>query len=151
MGNQLVLDALSNHANVANPVRLAELLMAAPDVDEDNYMSQVPDVQKIVQSLTLYASSADWALAASRRASSKRRAGDVAADGPILAPNVETIDVSAMGQEMFGLNHNTFASDRSLISDIRLLVINRMRASQRPALRSVPEKATTPKYWMFAK
>jgi esterase/lipase superfamily enzyme len=151
MGNQLVLDALSNHANVANPVRLAELLMAAPDVDEDNYAGQVPEVQKIVESLTLYASSADWALAASRTASSKRRAGDVAADGPILLPNVEAIDVSAMGQEMFGLNHNTFASDRSLISDIRLLVINRMRASQRPALRSVPEKATTPKYWMFAK
>ena len=114
MGNFLVLDALANVAGTSDPLRIAELIMAAPDIDRDQFLQNVPFVQKIVKGMTLYASSNDRALVVSRGlAGGIPRAGDVGASGPILLPGLESIDMSAMGDEMFGLNHNTFAANRS--------------------------------------
>ena len=76
-------------------------------------------MQKIVKGITLYASSADKALQASRRLAGVLRAGDIGDDGPIVLDNMQTIDVTAMGEEILGLNHNVFAVSRNLIDDIR--------------------------------
>ena len=49
MGNQVVLDALGNHAQTSNPATIGELILAAPDVDRDMFVSLIPNVQKIVK------------------------------------------------------------------------------------------------------
>ena len=108
-------------------------------------------MRQITRGLTLYASSNDRALVVSRNvAGGISRAGDVPAGGPIVLPGLETIDVSSMGEEMFGLNHNTFAAARSLIDDIFILLTKGDRAPRLRQIRPVPEKAEKPSYWRYA-
>ncbi|VTZ50563.1 hypothetical protein MPC4_250071 [Methylocella tundrae] len=66
MGNLIAVDALANYARTSNPIQIAHLWMAAPDVDRDQFLAQVPVPKAIVGGMTIYASSADRALAASR-------------------------------------------------------------------------------------
>ncbi len=101
--------------------------------------------------MTLYASANDKALVAPRTAAGKPRAGDVFGGGPILLLSIESIDVSAIGDEMFGLNHNVFADNRSLIDDIGRLVLNGTRPPDQrsPQIRCVPEGIPPPHYWRY--
>jgi esterase/lipase superfamily enzyme len=150
MGNLAVIDALANNAKTANPVRIGELVMAAPDIDQDHYRAALKDVSRIVGGMTLYASSADRTMVAARAVARAPRAGDVRGR-PVLVDGTEAIDVTALGDEIFGLNHSTFASHRSLLNDVKLLI----RAGVRPPhdrlteIRMMPEGSPTPLYWRF--
>jgi esterase/lipase superfamily enzyme len=151
MGNLVALDALSSYSQTQDPIKISQVIMAAPDVDSDQFRGIIPKIHQIVEGLTLYASSADRALMASKKiAGNIFRAGDVPVEGPIVLPGLETIDVTAMGAEMFGLNHDTFASDRSLIDDIGLLISERRHAPRLSQIRQVPEKPSSPRYWRYA-
>jgi esterase/lipase superfamily enzyme len=151
MGNFLVVDALANHARTNDPIRIAELIMAAPDVDRNQFIDEIPLVQQITKGLTLYVSSNDRALAVSRTiAGGIPRAGDVPTSGPVVLPGLDTIDVSSMGEEMFGLNHNTFAAVRSLIDDIFILLSKGDRAPRLRQIRPVPEGSERPSFWRYA-
>ena len=149
MGNQVVLDALGSYAQTSNPATIGELILAAPDVDRDMFMSLIPNVQKIVKGITLYASSADRALQASRRLAGVLRAGDIGDDGPIVLDNMQTIDVTAMGEEILGLNHNVFAVSRNLIDDIRLLITRGVRPPDQRLSQIRPCPEIAPRYWCF--
>jgi esterase/lipase superfamily enzyme len=151
MGNFVVLDALNQLANAGALPKLSEIVMAAPDVDIDLYRTLAANIRPWARGMTLYASANDKALVISRNAAGKPRAGDVFSGGPILLPNIESIDVSAMGDEMFGLNHNVFAGDRSLIDDIGRLVRSGERPPDQrsPQIRCVPEGVIPPDYWRY--
>jgi hypothetical protein len=71
--------------------------------------------------------------------------------GPITVPNVESIDMTAVG-ELFGLRHNTFAANRSLIDDIGRLITTGDRPPHRrsPQLRAIPHGSDPPRYWRYA-
>lgn len=98
MGNQVVLEALAHHSHSEKPLLISEILMAAPDVDADVYRTLTPKVSPAVRGMTLYASSVDRALAASRTlAGDMFRAGDVSTDGPTVVPGVDAIDVTGLG------------------------------------------------------
>lgn len=126
MGNLIVLDELASYAQTSNPIKITHLMMAAPDVDRDQFISLAPIAKKIVGGITLYASSADRALMLSKGlAGGIPRAGDVPAGGPIILPGVETIDVTAVGDSLFGLNHDTFAGSRDVIEDISAVLLDR--------------------------
>jgi len=149
MGNFLVLDALAHQADPRGG--MAQLIMAAPDIDRDQFLQDIPKVKQFFQGLTLYASSSDKALAVSKLvAGGIPRAGDVPPGGPIVLPGLETLDVSALGEEMFGLNHNTFAQTRPLIDDIQLILREGRRAPRLAEERPMPENASVPTYWRFA-
>ena len=77
MGNVVVLDALANNARTSAPVAIGELIVAAPDMDRDQFFQLAPEVRKVVQGMTLYVSSADKALTISRTLTGVPRAGDV--------------------------------------------------------------------------
>ena len=151
MGNFIVLDALSELAKAGSLPGLSEVVMAAPDVDVDVYKSLATSIRPKVRGMTLYASANDKALVASRKAARKPRAGDLVGGRPVLLSNIESIDVSAIGDEMFGLNHNVFASNRSLVDDIGRLVLSGARPpNQRsPQIRCVPEGNDPPDYWRY--
>jgi esterase/lipase superfamily enzyme len=90
--------------------------------------------------MTLYASAADRALVASRElAGGIPRASDVPADGPIILPNVETIDVTAMGEDVFGLNHSVFAVSRDVMEDISVLLRLNLPSPRLTQIRPVPD------------
>jgi esterase/lipase superfamily enzyme len=151
MGNQIVVNALANPGIALKP--LGEVVLAAPDVDRDVFRSLAARVAAAARGVTLYASSVDRALAASRELANFPRAGDVlpAPDGPVVVPGMQTIDVTAVGNELFGLNHNTFAAQRALIDDIgRLLLRGERPPSLRsPVIRAFPEGQDPPLYWMY--
>lgn len=150
MGNLAVLDALANYAQTSDPVGITHLIMAAPDVDRDAFKNLAPAAKAIVGEMTLYASSADKALALSRRlAGGIPRAGDVPSEGPIILPNLETIDVTAIGEDIFGLNHNTFAASRDVMEDISVLLRLNQPAPRLIQIRGVPEPPSIPQYWRF--
>lgn len=151
MGNFVVLEVLKELAPAATP-RVSELIMAAPDVDVDLFDGFMKKVALVARGMTLYASKNDWAMVASRKANKKGRAGDVFADGPLIAEKLDSIDVSAIGNEMFGLNHDTFASNRSLVDDIGRLIRKGERPpnDRSPQIRGFPEGRTPPAYWRYA-
>ena len=123
MGNLAVMDALSVSSMTASPVAIAQLIMAAPDVASDMFVRDIPKVAKVTKGLTLYASANDKALRLSMRVQGGiPRAGYVPATGPIVLASLATIDVSALGEELFGLNHNTFAASENVLSDLRILL-----------------------------
>jgi esterase/lipase superfamily enzyme len=152
MGNLIALDALANDAQTSDPVKIARLVMAAPDVDSDQFKVLAPEAKAIVGGMTLYVSSADRAMALSRRlAGGIPRAGDVPAGGPIILPNVETIDVTAVGDDIFGLNHNAFAASRDVMEDISAMFRLNLPSPRLAQIRAVPQPPAPPRYWKFVR
>ena len=68
--------------------------------------------------VTLYASSADLALMASKQANGFRRAGD--ASPLTIVPGIDTVDASTLATDFLG--HSYFGDHVSVISDIRCLL-----------------------------
>jgi esterase/lipase superfamily enzyme len=129
--------------------------MAAPDVDRDYYRQYAPQIRKLCEGMTLYASSNDKAMQISRKlAGGIPRAGDVPPSGPILVQGVEAIDVSTVGADLLGLNHDVFASRREVMDDIGLLLksVPRRGPTDRLAeILGVPEGAANPQWWRYGR
>ena len=149
MGNHVVLPALNNMATGSDPIRLNHLVMAAPDVARDVFINQIPVVQRIAEGTTLYASSADKALLASTKLADFPRAGLVPLEGPVILPNLDTIDVTAIGSELLGLNHTVFAENRAVMDDLKLLLIDGMKLPRLSQVRRAPEPPKAPTYWKY--
>jgi esterase/lipase superfamily enzyme len=153
MGNQVVLESLAHHPHSEEPLKISEVLMAAPDVDVDVYTKLVDRVSRAVRGMTLYASSVDRALAASRAlAGNMFRAGDVSHDGPTVVEGVDSIDVTGLGADLLGLNHGVFAQARSILNDVSIVVASGHRPPHKRLadIRCVPEGSPTPRYWKYA-
>ncbi|WP_342738119.1 alpha/beta hydrolase [Bradyrhizobium sp. B117] len=151
MGNLIVVDALSTTAATKSPTVIAQLVMAAPDVDRDMFIQEIPRVAKVAKGLTLYASKNDKALQLSKRVAGRiPRAGDVPESGPIIIKSVSTIDVSAIGDELFGLNHNTFATTRNVLNDLKILLETGAPPPRLTEVRGVPEPPQTASYFRYA-
>jgi esterase/lipase superfamily enzyme len=149
MGNRVVLPALSGLAGGENAIRLNQLIMAAPDVARDQFINQLPLVQKITEGTTLYASSADKALLASAELARFPRAGLVPPEGPVILPKLDTIDVTAVGSELLGLNHTVFASNRAVMDDLKLLIVDGMKLPRLSQVKRAPEPPKPPTYWKY--
>lgn len=151
LGSQVVVDALQQAALSHLDFNLAELVLAAPDVDRDVFTSRADQIRAVAAGITIYASSADKALRASKlKAGGVARAGDMPATGPLLIPGFDLIDVTAVGEDMFALNHGIFASDRSVLDDLGRIVISRTRPPHKrtPTLRARPTRKE-PHYWEY--
>jgi esterase/lipase superfamily enzyme len=151
MGNLLVLEGIAAYA-LKDELGIAEVLSAAPDVAKDHYKSVAAKVRPAVSGMTLYASSADRALATSKRiAGNVPRAGDVPDEGPVTVEGVDTIDVTAIGSELFGLGHGPFASARSILDDIGLIISTGTRPPNRRLvqIRGMPSGDPLPKWWRY--
>jgi len=112
-----------------------EIILSAPNIDVDVFKEQImPEFIKYNQSVTLYASSKDYALKASRIFNGNPRAGD---SGPliIIMPRLETIDATEAVTSFLG--HSYFLDDRLIISDIYCLILSSMRARDRFRLKQM--------------
>ncbi len=152
MGNQVVLEAMARYARPEANFEVGEVVMAAPDIDIKIYKDLAPKVRKHVAGMTLYASGRDKALAASKAiAGQMPRAGDVPPGGPVVLPQIDSIDATALGDDMFALNHGLYGSSRSILNDVSLIV----RQGYRPPharlseLRRVPEGEDEPCHWRY--
>ncbi|MFJ5776398.1 alpha/beta hydrolase [Streptomyces sp. NPDC093094] len=138
MGNRLLTDGLSGLDTTALPEdcgRLGHVVFAAPDVDADVFRHLLPDTVRQARTCTLYVSDRDRALAAARRLSDFPRAGQGGAR-VIVAPGLDTIDVTALGTDLLG--HSYVGNHAGVIADLYGLFRHGHRPAQRFGLVRTP-------------
>jgi len=150
MGNLPLLDVLKDLKNEKpNDVVISQVILAAPDVDRNTFEDLVAAFRGCAKGVTLYAASNDRALQISRNIWGEPRAGDVPSDGPLVIPDVDTIDVTAASTDSLSLNHSGYATNNALLSDIGLVI----QTGERPPDKRFPilKSLTTPKgaYWQY--
>jgi esterase/lipase superfamily enzyme len=146
LGSQVVVHALEQAADI----KLPEIVFGAPDVDRDVFLSRAELIRDAAGGLTIYASAADKALMVSKlKAGGVPRVGDVPAEGPLLIPGFDTIDVTAVGEDMFALNHGTLSRNRSVLDDLGRIIIHRDRPphERTPTLQRVRLQRTLMLQW----
>ena len=121
MGNLALLTALQGLTKFqgdSSPL-IDQLVLAAPDVDRDWFQQVAVSVVPFAHNVTLFASSRDRAMQAARKfRAGAPRAGDVTENGPVIAPGVETLDISAADTSVFSIGHNEYAENREMLIDI---------------------------------
>jgi esterase/lipase superfamily enzyme len=137
MGNWPLLNALAQVAASSKGLPIInQLILAAPDIDAGEFLKIARNVTAVAHGVTLYASSNDVALIASRQLRRGRpRAGDVSEDeGPVIVPGIDTIDVSAISTDILSWRHTLYAEHKELLNDIALL----LRKGERPPSSRMP-------------
>lgn len=125
--------------------RFHEVVLTAPDIDADVFRRNLaPAVAKTADRVTLYASSNDEALAASKAIHGYRRAGD-SGDQVVIVPGVDTINVSDIDTSLTG--HCYYGSNRTVLADLFELIHGSKPPDQRKWLRSMQLGLLT--YWKF--
>jgi esterase/lipase superfamily enzyme len=147
MGNRALTRAIASLL-VDKPTlrnRLKEVILAAPDIDAELFKREIaPALVATGRPITLYASSKDLALIASKKMNGYSRAGD-SGGGLIITPGIETIDATSVDTSFLG--HSYFAETSSILSDLFHLIRKGQRADQRFGLRSAP--SLRGQYWVF--
>ena len=149
MGNRALTKAIHElHMQLRHESALFnEIILAAPDVDADVFRRDLaPALIASSEHVTLYASSNDQALIASKKVHGSARAGD-SGNGLVVIPGVETIDVSKLDTSFLG--HSYYGSSNPILTDIRQLIINSRPAAQRNWLQPKFHGGLT--YWVFEK
>ena len=147
MGNRALTRAIGAvlAANAQFRGRVTEVILAAPDIDADVFRRDiVPALRQTGGALTLYASSRDTALAASKAVHGSPRAGD-AGSGLVVVQGVETVDASTLDADFLG--HSYYGENRSVIDDMADLILHRLRANQRSRLVAID--SALGRYWRF--
>jgi hypothetical protein len=114
-------------------------------------MKKAAQIKSVAKNITMYASSADKALLASDKKAWGTRMGYIDSHGPNLSEGIETIDVTAVGDDMFGLNHSTFSGSRAVLDDLGHLIrsgIHLAPIDRTPTLQFMPDKEHV-KYWLY--
>lgn len=128
-----------------------EIILAAPDIDADVFRNEIaPALIASNSTITLYASSKDEALIASKKLNGAPRAGDSGA-GLVVMKGMETIDATNVDTNLFwGLGHAYVADDRNVLSDLNYLIEKGFRASSRYGLEPIASSDGS-QYWKFMK
>jgi esterase/lipase superfamily enzyme len=151
MGNQPLLDVLKDmKSSTPEGVVISQVILAAPDVDADTFSNLAQAIGGMAKGVTLYAAANDRALIVSRNFWGHYRAGDVPAEGPLVLPGIDTIDVTAASTDAFAINHSGYAQNNSLLTDIGELIETGKRPPEDRALH--PERVTNDRgtYWRYA-
>lgn len=147
MGNRALTRAVASLMNDKPELRarLKEVILTAPDIDAEVFKRDIaPALAAAGRPITLYASSQDLALRASKQVHGYPRAGD-AGPGLIVMPGIETIDASQVDTSLLG--HSYFAEASSVLSDIYYLIRDGERADRRFGLRRIEGAAGA--HWEF--
>lgn len=148
MGNRILgrgMTTLAGDRLSGDLIVFREIVMIAPDIDADVFRLDIaPRLERTGIHVTLYASSDDRALMASKAFHGYARAGD-AGDGLLVVDGVETVDASDVSAGLLG--HSYFAEDRRIMEDIFSLLQTSQRADHRFGLEAVDSAAG--RYWTF--
>ncbi len=121
------------------------VILAAPDIDADQFRRDIaPRVLRTASSVTLYASSDDNALIASKQVHGYPRAGESGSQLVVVA-GVETIDVSGIDLSLLG--HSYYGDSQVILGDLFQLVHDGLPASQRQTLQ--PRDWSGLQYWQL--
>jgi esterase/lipase superfamily enzyme len=140
MGNRALANSVADVETTHPELRLKirEIILAAPDIDADTFKDDI--APRIIAAelptthLTLYASSKDEALLASKKFHGYARAGD-AGDLQLILTGLEYIDASSVDTGFLG--HSYYGDNRSVIADIHYLIDGHLRACKRFSLKEI--------------
>ncbi len=148
MGNRALTRVLTEASEYLNSDQLSvikKIILTAPDVDADIFKRDiVPKINAYNSDITLYVSSKDKALEASKTIKGYNRAGD-SEEGIVLVDGVETIDASEVSTGF--LAHSYFSEEVSVLDDIRQLMMEGLTAQSRNGLEKVIEESSGMPYW----
>jgi esterase/lipase superfamily enzyme len=126
-----------------------QVVLAAPDLDADVFKREIaPFILGHGPRVTLYASSNDKALMASRDLhGGYHRLGESGAD-LVVIPNMDTVDASSVKTEFLG--HGYFADSDTVVSDLKYLIHGSLKPQEREqfsldAVKDLPIGL----YWRF--
>lgn len=115
--------------------RFREIILAAPDIDADVFRDQLaPALAQAGERVTLYASSKDLALQASKEVHGYARAGDSGA-GIVVVEGIDTIDASNVDDSIMA--HSYFVESIPVIRDIAQMIRRQLPAGDRATLRAM--------------
>lgn len=150
MGNRIIgraMTALASDRPDGDLIVFREIVMIAPDIDADVFrLDMAPRLARTGIHVTVYASSNDRALMASKAFHGYPRAGETG-EGLVVVSGVETVDASDVSGGLLG--HSYFAEDRRIMEDIFALLQTGQRADDRFGLK--PLESNGVRYWTFRK
>ena len=147
MGNQVVTRGLIELArrDPTLKTRVRELILAAPDIDAGIFRRDIaPFLATASGRTTLYASSRDMALTASRSLQGYVRAGDTN-QGVLVVPPIETIDASGASADLLG--HGYVSNSPSILNDVAMVIHRRLPPAQRGL---TARRGRDGNYWEYA-
>ena len=142
MGSRLVSQALRSRVDKGrSTAHLRELLLAAPDIDADLFRKAIaPRLQAMRGTqTTVYASSSDLALMASKAVHGYRRVGETAG-GVFVYPGFDTVDASAASLAVRAFGHSYLTDSAAVLKDIKSLLRLKLPATA----RGLAEAGTSP-------
>jgi esterase/lipase superfamily enzyme len=132
MGNRIVCEAVKTLSfDPGSHLRLNHLVLAAPDIDAKTFLQLAASLQNVSDRITLYESSKDKALIASRKVHRNPRAGEPF----LIVPGIDSIDASSIDTDFLG--HSYFSEDYALLSDIHSMLFNDEPAETRVGLEAL--------------
>jgi esterase/lipase superfamily enzyme len=148
MGNRIVGHALQARADKGKQTpNLKELLLAAPDINAEVFTTVIAPKLAAMQGThtTVYASSSDIALKASKIVHRFRRLGETTG-GVVTYPGIDTIDASSASKAVHGFGHFYVVDSPAVITDIKAIIGRKGPAK----LRGLSEVGAPPNsYWRF--
>jgi esterase/lipase superfamily enzyme len=147
MGNRALATALREMVmeQKAECPKFTEVILTAPDIDADKFRRDLaPAIVSVAGRVTLYASSNDEALIASRQVHGYRRAGE-SGDAMVVVPGGDTVDVSGIDTSFIG--HSYYGNNSTVLADLFELIRDSKPPDQRKWLQAM--QLGTLKYWKF--
>jgi len=131
MGNRAVCDALKHVKRTGSRMKFNHLVLAAPDIDADTFRELADNLTGLSERVTLYESSKDKAIKASRKFHQNPRAGE-----PLLIiKGLDTVDASKVDTDFLG--HSYFGDSWPLLSDIHSILSKDDHPRDRFGLREI--------------
>ncbi len=131
MGTRALSKVLAEIVSTRSDLReiIKEIILSAPDIDAGVFKRDIaPKIVGTGQRLTLYASSEDLALKASKEVHDEPRAGE-SGDRLVIVNGMDTID--ATGMDTGFLKHSYYGDSRSVIDDIYEMISDGKLPSKR--------------------
>jgi len=144
MGNRALVRILNGLSLPSSPPYFNQVILAAPDIDRGEFLHLATSIQRTARRITLYASSNDKAIEASRNIHEYPRAGE---SGPdiVVVPGLDTVDATDVDTSFLG--HSYFAEKRTVISDLFYVISEGKAPDQRHGLE--PRANPKGRYWAF--
>jgi esterase/lipase superfamily enzyme len=149
MGNRIVSQALKARLDAGKDTKnVRELLLAAPDINAELFRTVLAPKLAAMQGTrtTIYASSSDLALKASKVVHGFRRLGETIG-GVFTYQGIDTIDASTVSQHMTRAYGHFYLMDNiTVLKDVRTIIEQKIPAKQ----RGLNEVGQTPNvFWRF--
>jgi len=146
MGSRLVAETMASLVPPADPdaARLRQLIFAAPDIDAATFKDFAAVFNAKADRITLYASSDDLALRASKLVHKYPRAGESGLD-LVIVNSIDTVDATTVDTSLLG--HSYYGDNRSVLADLFELIRRGSPPQERFGL--VPKERYGSRYWLF--